>query len=136
MYKLFCTLCFTSSPIEGFVNLIRVLIYITVPKRWCQCLGLFHRPKNSVNRYQFYNAQPLCRFIVPYQISCSKRVWHGWIWSIPLTSPNPKGLSMFLPNNFENQIYRFDLPVLFMVRHFYRSNLPVLFIIRKNSNKK
>ena len=92
------------SPNENIVNLIYIFIYITVPKRWCQCLGLFHRSKNSVRCQQFYNAQPLCRFIVPYQISCSKRVWHGWIWSIPLSSPNPKGPSMFLPNDFKNQI--------------------------------
>ena len=105
------------------------LIYITVPKRWCQCLGLFHRPKNSVRCHQFYNAQPLCRFIVPYQISCSKRVWHGWIWSIPLSSPNPKGPSMFLLKIFKNQIYRSETPVLFMVLNFYQSNLPVPFLV-------
>jgi hypothetical protein len=33
---------------------------------------------------------------------------------------------MSLPNNFNHQIYRSDLPVLFMVRDFYRSNLSVL----------
>ena len=116
--------------IEGFVNLIRVLIYITVPKRWCQCLGLFHRPKNSIRCQQFYNAQPLCRFIVPYQISCSKRVWHGWIWSIPLSSPNPKGLSMFLPNNFENQINRSYLPVwTFHGYKFLPIKFTVLFVV-------
>ena len=106
------------SPNENIVNLIYIFIYITVPKRWCQCLGLFHWPKNSIRCHQFCNAQPLCRFIVPYQISCSKRVWHGWIWSIPLSSPNPKGPSMFLPNNFTDQIYWSNLPVKFTVVNF------------------
>ena len=39
---------------------------------------------------------------------------------------------MSLTKNFDYQIYRSDLPVLFMVRNVYRSNLPVLFIVRKN----
>ena len=38
-----------------------------------------------------------------------------------------KGPSMSLLNNFNPQIHRSDLPVLFMARHLYRSNLPVLF---------
>ena len=38
---------------------------------------------------------------------------------------------MFLPNNFNHQIYLSDLEVLFMVRKFYCSNLLVLSIVRK-----
>jgi len=36
-----------------------------------------------------------------------------------------KGPSMPLPNNFNPQIYRSDLPLLFMARNIYLSNLPV-----------
>jgi hypothetical protein len=39
-----------------------------------------------------------------------------------------KGPSMSLPNNFNPQIYRSDLPVLFMARHLYQFNLRVLFM--------
>ena len=42
------------------------------------------------------------------------------------------GASMSLLNNFNQQIYQSDLPVLFMVRKFYLSNLPVLFMVRKS----
>ena len=37
-----------------------------------------------------------------------------------------KGPSMSLPNNFNPQIYRSDLPLLFMARNIYLSNLPVM----------
>lgn len=46
----------------------------------------------------------------------------------------PKGLSMHLPINFNQNIYLSDLRVLFIIRHFYRSKLLVLFIV-KNVNR-
>ena len=36
------------------------------------------------------------------------------------------------PNNFNHQIYRSDLPVLFMVGMLYQSNLPLLFRVGNN----
>jgi len=47
-----------------------------------------------------------------------------------------KGSSKSLPNNFNHQIYRLDLPVLFAVRIFYWSNLPVLSMVRKKNTAK
>ena len=39
------------------------------------------------------------------------------------------GPSMSLPNDFNRQIYRPDLPTLFIVRNLNQSNLPVLFMV-------
>ena len=41
-----------------------------------------------------------------------------------------QGPYMFIPDNFNNQIYPSDLLVLFLVNFFYRSNLPLLFMVK------
>ena len=55
-------------------------------------------------------------------ILCQNKIW------LPFLILGP---SMFLPKNFNHQIYQSDLPVLLMVRNFYWSNLLVLFTVRR-----
>ena len=45
-------------------------------------------------------------------------------------------LSMSLQNNFNDQIYWSDLPILFLIRYLYRSNSTVFFMFKKDLTTK